>query len=440
MFGHPNPALLFRVFPCVALCMALSSPAVAQTDESGTSDSGVQPDLATTSGYDFGPMDQIRLRVVIWDNTALAFQDLDVISGTYVVGTDGRVMLPIIGGVAAVGKGADALADDIALALRERLGSRELPSVAIEMAAFGPVFVLGDVARPGEYAFRPGMRAMHLLALAGGYYRLSDAEGGRLELDTLRVAGSLREVEYDLATLRIRKARLEAEATGGESFDLPGGVTHPDGPDALRAILSREREIFDTQRESHALEVESLESSRALLERELTVLRQKLSGIGNQVAIMTEAVGNLETLMGRGLTRSPTLLNSQRALFELEARQLDAENQIFRASQSLQEVERTLTETIQRKIRENLTQLQSINAEIDQMMSRRETQRGVFAITQQASTLIGNTGTDAPVPVFRIARDEAGVFVSETVTPDAMLRPLDTLEISLTKNEASPSN
>ncbi len=439
----------FRISPCVALCIALfqgfALPGYAQTTDIQTGDiqaveTRTPGDQASDNVYRFGPMDEIRLRVVTWDNHALTFRNLDVVSDTYVIGTDGRVMLPIIGGVMAAGMGADDLSEQIAGALKERLGSRESPSVAIEIETYRPVFVLGDVSRPGEYAFRPGMRAIHLLALAGGYYRLSETDGGRIALDSLRVAGSLREVEVNLATLRIRKARLEAEAAGSASFALPGGVTHPGGTETVDAILARELEIFETQRESHALEVESLESSRALLEREVTVLGQKLEGITNQVGIMADAVGNLETLLERGLTRSPTLLNSQRALFELEARELDAENQIFRASQSLKEVERALIETIQRKIRENLTQLQSINTEIDQMMSRRETQRALLANMQQGALLMVTEDEGAPVAVFKVARDVDGVLVSETVAPDAMLRPLDTLEISLADSEAAPSN
>ncbi len=449
MFGYLIPMPLSRIMPyaalCVALCVAPTWPAYAQsgvalTDDIQADNSQTRGDQTGDSTYEFGAMDEIRLRVVTWDNDALSFRNLDVVSGNYVVGMDGRVMLPIIGGVTAAGMVADDLADEIAGALMDRLGSRESPSVAIEIATYGPVFVLGDVARPGEYAFRPGMRAMHLLALAGGYYRLSDADGGRLALDSMRFTGSLHEIEVNLAILRIRKARLEAEAAGNVSFDLPDGVTHPAGAETVAAILTREREIFETQQESHALEVESLESSRALLEREVTVLGQKLEGIANQVEIMAEAVGNLETLLERGLTRSPTLLNSQRALFELEARELDAENQIFRARQSLKEVERTLTETIQRKIRENLTQLQSINTEIDQLMSRRDTQRGLMAITQQAAPLMDSEETGAPVPVFKIARDVDGAFVTEIVDADVVLRPLDTLEISLPTSEDSPSN
>jgi protein involved in polysaccharide export with SLBB domain/chaperonin cofactor prefoldin len=444
MFGHANPTPFFRFTTCVVLCLALSQglalPGYAQTVGTPIGETQAGADRTNGDAYEFGPMDQIQLRVVIWDNNALTFRNLEVVSGTYGIGTDGRVMLPIIGGVAAAGTRADDLADDIAEALKERMGSREAPSVAIEIASYRPVFVLGDVARPGEYAFRPGMRAIQLLAQAGGYYRLSEAGSGRLEQESLNVTGNLRELDVNLATLHVRKARLEAESADRASFDLPDGVTHPGGPDSVNAILAREREIYETQLESHALQVESLQSSRALLVREVSVLTQKLEAITRQVNIMAEAVGNLESLLARGLTRSPTLLNSQRALFDLEARELDAENQIFRATQSLQEVERTLNETIQKKTRENLTQLQSINTEIDQLLSRRETQRGLLSITQQASLLMDTADTDAPVPVFRIARDVGGAFVSETVSPDAILRPLDTLEISLTDNEVSPSN
>ena len=441
MLARVNMTPLLCLALSVLFCLGKLLPAHAQsTDELLSTPSAEIAGQLSDSIYDFGPLDEIRLRVVTWDNTALAFRNLDVVSGTYVISTDGRVMLPIIGGVDAVGKGATALSNDIAAALKDRLGLNELPSVTIETAVFRPVFVLGDVARPGAYEFRPGMRAVHLLAQAGGYYRASDVDGGRLELDTLRVVGNLREIELNLAILRIRKARLEAEAAGDASFELPDNLMHPDGAAAVNAILVREREIFQTQRESHALEVESLESSRALLEREVTVLKQKLEGIAVQVGIMADAVGNLESLLDRGLTRSPALLNSQRALFELEARHLDAENQIFRASQSLKEVERDLIETVQRKIRENLTQLQSINSEIDQLTSRRETQRGVLAVTNQAATLIDEAETNVPQPVFRIARDVGGAFISETVTPDVILRPLDTLEISLSQKEALPSN
>jgi protein involved in polysaccharide export with SLBB domain len=432
VFRFSNSRLIWNLALALTLMLSVGFATTGQSQSNGSPN--------TTAAYELGPMDAITLRAVIWNNAALTFQNIDAISGTYTINSDGRVMLPIIGGVVAAGTVADDLAERVAVALMGRMGSREAPSVAIEVTSYRPVFVLGEVARPGEYDFRPGMRAVQLLALAGGYYRLSEIDGGRLELDSLRVSGGLQELDVNLAMLHVRKTRLEAEAAGQTSFDVTDGLSHPGGAPALAGILAREREIFDTQRESHALEIESLESTQTLLERERTVLTQKLEGIVHQVAIMAEAVGNLEALLERGLTRSPALLNSQRALFELEARELDAENQIFRASQSLTEVERDLNQVIQNKTRENLTQLQAINAEIDQMTARRETQRSVLAVTYSAASLLNADEAAELIPVFRIARTVDGAFVTETVTSDAVLRPLDTLEISWTVPGVPPPN
>jgi len=42
-------------------------------------------------------------------------------------------------------------------------------SVAVEVASYRPVFVLGEVAKPGEYPYRPGMTMLTTVAVAGGF-------------------------------------------------------------------------------------------------------------------------------------------------------------------------------------------------------------------------------------------------------------------------------
>ena len=43
------------------------------------------------------------------------------------------------------------------------------PSVVIEVATRRPVFVLGEVQRPGRYPYEPGMTITSAVAIAGGY-------------------------------------------------------------------------------------------------------------------------------------------------------------------------------------------------------------------------------------------------------------------------------
>ena len=43
------------------------------------------------------------------------------------------------------------------------------PSVAVEVIAYRPIYVLGEVNKPGQYAYQPGMTVVTAVAVAGGF-------------------------------------------------------------------------------------------------------------------------------------------------------------------------------------------------------------------------------------------------------------------------------
>ncbi|HEY5300133.1 MAG TPA: SLBB domain-containing protein [Acetobacteraceae bacterium] len=47
------------------------------------------------------------------------------------------------------------------------------------MTAYRPIFVLGEVNKPGQFAYQPGMTVLAAVALAGGFtYRAIDDYAG----------------------------------------------------------------------------------------------------------------------------------------------------------------------------------------------------------------------------------------------------------------------
>ncbi len=49
------------------------------------------------------------------------------------------------------------------------------PTVAAEVIAYRPIFVLGEVNKPGQYPYQPGMTVVTAVAVAGGFtYRAID--------------------------------------------------------------------------------------------------------------------------------------------------------------------------------------------------------------------------------------------------------------------------
>ncbi len=90
------------------------------------------------------------------------------LSGTFRIGDGGTVEFPLLGPVAARGLTAEELESKIAVALRTRQ-LMEHPSVSVQVEQYRPVFILGEVARPGRYPYEPGMTVLTVVAAAGGY-------------------------------------------------------------------------------------------------------------------------------------------------------------------------------------------------------------------------------------------------------------------------------
>ncbi len=116
------------------------------------------PPLVNTGAYHLGPGD--RVRVLVYGDKELS----DVFS----IGDDGLIELPLAGDVQASGRTPSALAAEIATTLSQR-GMIKDPSVAVEVSSYRPIFILGEVIRPGQYPYEPGMTVIAAVSLAGGY-------------------------------------------------------------------------------------------------------------------------------------------------------------------------------------------------------------------------------------------------------------------------------
>ncbi|MBR1281481.1 polysaccharide export protein [Bradyrhizobium sp. AUGA SZCCT0177] len=100
-----------------------------------------------------------RLRVVVYGQEGL--------TNTYAIDAGGSITIPLIGSVPARGRTPAGLAAEIAAKLRA--GFIRDPSVAVEIEAYRPFFILGEVAAPGQYPYVPNMTVESAVAIAGGF-------------------------------------------------------------------------------------------------------------------------------------------------------------------------------------------------------------------------------------------------------------------------------
>jgi polysaccharide biosynthesis/export protein len=159
-FALTHKALMTALVAATALLSGCTSHAPASK---GFEEAAVQP-------YRLDSGD--RLRVTVFEQQGL--------TNTYTVDQAGYIAFPLVGQVAARGQTLPALEGAIAGRLKQ--GYLRDPDVSIEIDRYRPVFVMGEVGRPGQYSYVPGMTAQNAVAIAGGF----TSRGNQRDLDVTR--------------------------------------------------------------------------------------------------------------------------------------------------------------------------------------------------------------------------------------------------------------
>ena len=187
----------------VGLCMACGASTVA-ADPGTMTDSAAKKNLIVTNDYIIGPQDVLEISV--WRNPDLSRQ--------VVVRPDGRISLPLIGDVSAVGKTTGELRDAITEKLKDY---KENPTVAIVVQQVNSyyMYVQGAVGQQGRFPLLTSTSLIQAITLAGGL--APDAVRSRIVV--FRLGGEGQEaqrmtVNFDDIILR-----------GAENFQLKPGDT-----------------------------------------------------------------------------------------------------------------------------------------------------------------------------------------------------------------------
>lgn len=100
-----------------------------------------------------------RLRIAVFGQEGL--------NNSYLIDPAGYVNLSLIGPVPARGMTIADLSGAIAEKLRQ--GYVREPHVSVEIEAYRPFFILGEVTAPGQYPYVANMTVETAVAIAGGY-------------------------------------------------------------------------------------------------------------------------------------------------------------------------------------------------------------------------------------------------------------------------------
>jgi protein involved in polysaccharide export with SLBB domain len=149
-----------RFLPGVLLLVLCATLTCSQSF-AGTADPALRLGEASQAtgdtSYRLGTGDKIR--VIVFGE--------DDLGGEFQIDGSGFVRLPLIGQVTAAGLSAPELESRIAGQLGN--GYLNAPRVSVEVIEYRPFYILGEINKPGQYAYVNDMNALNAIALAGGY-------------------------------------------------------------------------------------------------------------------------------------------------------------------------------------------------------------------------------------------------------------------------------
>jgi polysaccharide export outer membrane protein len=118
--------------------------------------------LTVTPDYIMGPEDV--LEITVWKNADLSKQ--------VQVRPDGRISLPLIGDVSAVGRTAAQLTEEISARLKSYMENPTVSILVREVNSY-QIYVLGEVNAPGKYPLKSKTTLLQAITIAHGFTQVA---------------------------------------------------------------------------------------------------------------------------------------------------------------------------------------------------------------------------------------------------------------------------
>src|SRR6478735_9681458 len=257
---------------------------------------------------------------------------------------DGSITFPVVGTFTAEGVEFSEIRAKLQSAVASKIfrirtpDGRELSrmferdEVAATIVEYRPVFITGDVTRPGEQAFRPRMTVRQALASAGGFSALARANATSFDAANLR--SEYITVWLSLAREHARAWRIRTEL--GEHIDLDQNAIPPAPvPDEMMSqivnleVQYRTASISDYERQKDFLQRSIVEADKQIL-----VLSEQKQNEEEGIQADAQDLQRARAAFGNGALPSFRVVEFRRAALYSSSREPQTTNQLMTVKRS----------------------------------------------------------------------------------------------------------
>jgi polysaccharide biosynthesis/export protein len=357
-----------------------------------------------------------------------------------VVQLDGSISYPLLGTFVVAGLPPSEVRAKIQATLPTRVFRQRAPDgresvviiepdhVTASVAEYRPIYVNGDVSRPGAQDYRPLMTVRQAVALSGGYeimrFRMNNPF-----LESADLRGDYESLWTEFAKEQAHIWRMRIELGDEDNLDQKVLRDVPLPAPTISQIARLEAEQLKSRHDDYLHEKEFLQHGIKRTDEHIEVLSQQLLKEEEGSQADTQDLQRVTELFGKGAVALPRITDARRALLLSSTRKLQTTSQLMLQRKQRDDFSRQLEKLDDQRRINLLRELQDAGVRLNQIRAKLQAVGEKLQYTALVrSELIRGTGGKPQITIVR--REEKGRqrFVAEE---DSELQPGDVVEVAL---------
>jgi polysaccharide biosynthesis/export protein ExoF len=289
------------------------------------------------------------------------------------VSSEGRVQVPLLGALDVAGLTIDeALAE-----MKKQLVEQSVlvdPRIAISVATWRSIFVLGDVKSPGNFPFQPKMTTEMAVGLAGGLPTAMNSAEDRV-LSRARLAASILSNSIQISKEAVSAASNSAQLANRVKIipeDIPGSVRSIVRMNSIDALKSGEEEVLVAEAKSVEAEQRLIEESVAEAQRQMAILDELADSQRQSIKFSEDGLKRGNDLMKKGLKTIGDIDDLRRQLVSDEGRLLSTLSSLSQAKRTISTLHRDKAQLENTRVKDASRARQDHLAMINQLVAERQ--------------------------------------------------------------------
>ena len=373
------------------------------------------------------------------DVMALTVTGLPDLNTRAPVDADGKIVLPLVGAISVSGLSLAEATAKVQAALPDKEldhrleDGRTIPilisaaKISLTMAEYRPIYVSGDVAKPGEIPYRPGLSVRQAAALAGGFDLVRfKLDNPLMQISDLNGEANGLWVEYAKSQATI--ARLQAELHDKPQIDAALVVT-PLGKGFMDNMVAIEQDQLNTRNDDFSKEHSYLTTAAQKEAQRVDILNQQEDKEVEALKNDTADLQRFEDLFKKGAIALPSVSEARRTVLGSSTRALQTTAALTSVEREQGELNRRLEKLSDVRRMELLQDLQGATATAAGLKTKLQAVTTKLRYIGAVKTQLVR-GFDSQVQI-EITRSSNGKASSIPGSADTVLQPGDVVEIVL---------